>query len=340
LTITKPQNASLIDSLSEGYAAINRRPWIVLIPILLNLFFWFGPQLSLGPLISSSVNALKQLQPALSEQEDVQLMYDQLLATGGVDLRQQLALLNYVPVLHQYVVGSAEATGGMPAVPEVLRPIDTQRTDTFEVGSIGGALLAFVLLNAAGLALSALFFGQVGAALRRDWSPLMALRRAPKIGLGMLAALAIVAGVGLALGLPLLFFVTLLLYLNQTLGLLALFVFYWLAVWVSIYIGFMREAIVISGLGPLRAIYTSFNVVRRNLWATLGFLLITLVISLGSGVIWHALVNSTAGVLIAIVGSAYIGSGLIAARMAFYRERLRRWQAAPAKPTGIRAENS
>lgn len=338
MSITKPQNATLIDSISEGYAAINRRPWIVIIPILLNLYLWFGPQLSLGPLVSGGVSMLKQLQPALSEQEDFQLVYDQLLATGGVDLRQQLALLNYVPTLHLYVVGSADASGGLPAVPEVLRPIDTQRADTVEVRTIGGALAVFLLINAAGLALSALFFGQVGAALRRDWSPLMALRRAPKIGLWMLAALAIVAGVGLALGLPLLFFVTLLLYLNQTLGLLTLFVFYWLGVWISIYIGFMREAIVVSGLGPLRAIYTSFNVVRRNLWATLGFLLLTLVIGLGSGVIWHMLVNSTAGLIVAIVGSAYIGSGLIAARMAFYRERLRRWHSAPIK-SGVKAGN-
>jgi hypothetical protein len=338
LTITKPQNATLIDSLSEGYAAINRRPWIVLIPILLNLYLWFGPQLSLGPLVSDGVNALKRLQPALTEQEDIQVMFDQMLATGGLDLRQQLAVLNDVPILHQYVVGSIDAEGGLPAIPEVLRPIDTQRTDTFYIGSLGSALLAFLIINTAALALSALFFGQVGAAVRRDWSPLMGLRRTPRIALWLLAAIGIVLGVSLGLGLPLLFFIGLLFYLSQTLGLLASFVLYWVGVWVFIYIGFMREGIVISGLNPLRAIYTSFNVVRRNLWATLGFLAVSLIIKLGSGVIWHMLVNSTAGLIVAIVGSAYIGSGLMAARMAFYRERLRRWQSAPVQ-SGLQARN-
>lgn len=338
MTITKPQNATLIDSISEGYAAINRRPWLVLIPILLNVFLWFGPQLTLGPLIGTFVNTIKQLQPTLAEQDDIQIMFDQLLATGGVDLRQQLAVLNYVPTLHLYVVGGSEASGGLPAVPEVLRPIDTQRTDTIQVGSAGGAALAFLVINGLALALSALFFGQVGGAVRRDWTPMMALRRTPRIALWILAALGIVAGVVLAIGLPLLFFITLLLYLNQTLGLLALFALYWLGVWVSIYIGFMREGIVLSGLGPLRAIYTSFNIVRRNLWGTLGFLALTLIISLGSGVIWHMLVNSTIGLIVAIIGSAHIGSGLMAARMAFYRERLRRWQSAPVQP-GLRARN-
>ncbi|MBK9943108.1 MAG: hypothetical protein IPP13_15990 [Kouleothrix sp.] len=339
MTIPKPQNATLIDSISEGYAAINRRPWIILIPVLLNLYLWFGPQLSLGPLVTSAIDTLKRAQPALADQEDIQLMYDQLLATGGVDLRQQLALLNYVPTLHLYVVGALETAGGLPAIPEVLQPINSQRADTIAVSSVGGALVSILVLNACALVLSAVFLSQVGGAVRRDWSLVLALRHTPKIGLVILSALGIVAGAGLALGLPLLFLVTLLLYLNQTLGLLALFLLYWVGVWVSIYIGFMREAIVMSGLGPLRAIYASFNVVRRNIWATLGFLLLSLIIRLGSGVIWHSLVNSRVGVIIAIIGSAYIGSGLVAARMAFYRERLRRWQSAPSQSAGLQARN-
>lgn len=339
MTIPKPQNATLVDSISEGYAAINRRPWLVLVPLLLNLYLWFGAQVSMAPLITSITNTLKGLNPAAASQEELQLVYDQFLATGGVDLRQQLAVLNYIPTLRLYVVGGADAGAGVPAIPEVLQLINTQRTDTIQIASVGGALLAFLIINVVALVLSAIFLGQVGAAVRRDWSPVVGLRRATKIGLALLGALAIILGVGLALGLPLLFFITLLLYLNQTLGVLALILVYWIAVWVSIYIGFTAEAIVISGLGPLRAIYTSFNVVRRNIWGTLGFLALTLIIRLGSGVIWHALVNNTAGALVAIVASAYIGSGLLAARMAFYRERLRRWQSAPATSPGLKVRN-
>ena len=52
MTVTKPQNATLIDSISEGYTAINRRPWLLLLPLLLNVYLWFGPQLSFAPLVS------------------------------------------------------------------------------------------------------------------------------------------------------------------------------------------------------------------------------------------------------------------------------------------------
>ncbi|MBO9326861.1 MAG: hypothetical protein J7463_16315, partial [Roseiflexus sp.] len=85
-----------------------------------------------------------------------------------------------------------------------------------------------------------------------------------------------------------------------------------------------NEAIVMSRVGPLRAIRTSFEVVRRNLWGVIGLLILSLIITRGTEVIWEMFSNSTAGSIVAALGSAYIGAGLAAARMAFYRERLRR----------------
>jgi hypothetical protein len=346
LTVTKPQNATLIDSLSEGYTAINRRPWLLLLPLLLNIYLWFGPQLSFGPLFNNVYSALKGIQPGLIDQSEMQVLYDQLLANGSVDLRSQATFLNYVPTLRQYVIGSVDSAGsatGVPAIVEPPRLIDARRSDTVEVATVGQALLAFVTLNALALALSALFLAQVGAAVRSPagpfWLPRGGLGSALRVGLAMLGAVGILLGVMLALGLPFLFFAYLLIFLNPTIGLLALELVFVVGFWINIYIGFYREAIVIQDQGPLRAIYTSFNVVRRNFWGTLGFLILSLIISLGSGVIWYRLVGSTAGLIVAMIGSAYIGSGLLAARMAFFRERMRRWQSAPVPPAGLRARN-
>ncbi|MEO7912344.1 MAG: hypothetical protein ABIV47_22080 [Roseiflexaceae bacterium] len=346
MTVTKPQNATLIDSISEGYIAINRRPWLLLLPLLLNVYLWFGPQLSFGPLFTNVHEVLKSMQPGLIDQSEMQVLYDQLLANGSVDLRSQATFLNYVPTLRQYIIGAADSTGNTAGVPSIIEPprlIDTRRTDTIEVATVGGALLAFVTLNTLALALSALFLAQVGAAVRNPaggmWLPRGGLGATLRVGLAMLGSIGIILGVMLALGLPFLFFAYLLIFLNPTIGLLALELLFVVGFWINIYIGFYREAIVIHDQGPLRAIYTSFNVVRRNFWGTLGFLALSLIISLGSGVIWFRLVGSTAGLIVAMIGSAYIGSGLLAARMAFFRERLRRWQSAPVQPTGLRARN-
>ena len=122
MTVTKPQNATLIDSITEGYAAINRRPWLLLLPLLLNVFLWFGPQLSFGPLFNNIHGVLKSIQPGIVDQSEMQVLYDQLLANGSVDLRSQVKFLNYVPTLRQYVVGSVDSPGNVSGVPAIVEP--------------------------------------------------------------------------------------------------------------------------------------------------------------------------------------------------------------------------
>jgi hypothetical protein len=78
-----------------------------------------------------------------------------------------------------------------------------------------------------------------------------------------------------------------------------------------------------SRAGPLRAIYHSVHVVRRDLAGTLGLLVLSFVIASGLGVIWQRIAATPPGLALAILGSAYVGSGLSAARLVFFRERHR-----------------
>ena len=332
MTIKKPQTTTLIDTFSEGYAAINRRPWLVLVPILLNLYLWFGAHLSFGPLIADLHVAMRRLEGGTAEESELRAQYtDQLLALGQVDMRQQIAVLNFIPTLTTNVVASVDSgdgSQGFPMIQSVPQLIDTQRTDTIQVSSVPGALLAFLLLNMLVLPLSAAFLTQVAAAVRSDRAaPATWLRRAWRATLAILGYVGVLVGVALALGLPFLFLTVLLIYFSPTLGLLMFSLLLIIWFWIKIYVGFAPEAIVVSGVGPLRALHASFNIVRRNLWSTLGFLALSYIIAVGTGLLWMSLASSsTIGVIVAIVGSAYLGSGLLAARMAFYRERLRRWQ--------------
>src|SRR5919108_2490250 len=172
LTIKKPQTTTLIDTFSEGYAAINRRPWLVLVPILLNLYLWFGAHLSFGPLIADLHMAMRRLEGGTAEESELRAQYtDQLLALGQVDMRQQIAVLNFIPTLTTNVVTSVDSgdgSQGFPMIQSVPQLIDTQRTDTIKVSSVPGALLAFLLLNTLVLPLSAVFLTLVAAAVRSD----------------------------------------------------------------------------------------------------------------------------------------------------------------------------
>jgi len=335
LTIKKPQTVSLIDTFSEGFAAVNRRPWLVLLPILVNLYVWFGAQLSFAPLLTD-LAAIMRMSTASAEQTGLPAQPADLLRNlGQVDMRQGLAELNFIPTLTMYQIVTADASGspiGIPLVQQMPQPIVPDRGEAILVYDVGGLLLALVLLNALALPLSALFLTQVAEAVRGERGVLATgLRRAWRAMLAILGWVGVVLGVGLALGLPFVCLVGMLLYFSPPLGLFMFGILTILGFWIGIYLGFANEAIAISGVGPLRALHASFNIVRRNFWGTLGLLALSWLISAGSGVLWLSLAQgSTIGLLVAIGGSAYLGSGLLAARMAFYRERLRRWQSAVA----------
>ncbi len=108
LTIKKPQTASLIDTLSEGFAAINRRPWLVLLPLLLNLYIWFGTQLSFAPLLTD-LSTTMRMNTAAAEQAGLPSQpVDLLRGLSLIDMRQELARLNFIPTLTMYRTVTAD----------------------------------------------------------------------------------------------------------------------------------------------------------------------------------------------------------------------------------------
>ena len=331
MTVNKPQTTSLIDTISEGYAAINRRPWLIVLPLLLNLYIWFGTQLSFAPLLTDMAT-LVRLNAGPAQQSAAAA--EQIRSVGGLDMRQPIAWLNFIPTLTMYAIRSTDTDCTPTVVPFVCAvppPLAPER-DTIRVYNLGGVVLSVLLLNILVLPLSAIFLTQLAAAVRSDRAGLRtSAQRAWRAMLALLGKIGVLVGVGLALGLPFIFLLLMLTFFSQPLGLFMASVLVIVLFWLGIYLGFANEAIVVSGVGPLRALHTSFNIVRRNFWGTLGFLALSWLITVGSGVLWLNLAaGSTAGLIVAIVGSAYLGSGLLAARMAFYRERLRRWQNAVA----------
>jgi hypothetical protein len=89
-----------------------------------------------------------------------------------------------------------------------------------------------------------------------------------------------------------------------------------------LYLSRTTDAIAVSDAGPLRAIKLSVTVVRRNFWSMLRLFAAGWLISSGFPIAWAYLAQQTAGVPLAVVGNAFLNTGLLAAAMIFYRERL------------------
>lgn len=320
MSIAKPQTASLIDILNQGFVAVNRRIWVIVIPIILNIYVWYGAQVSFRPLINDLLALFQHSTPA-AEAAPMQAIYAGWRVVGAYDLTQTLDRLRLVPRLALYSVPAA--TGGVfPS--EVLPQLDPARV-VFEVGNPSVAVLLFLAVNLLLVPISAAFLAMLANAVRQDRLTVRGmLALVARTTLSILGYAAMLLAALLVIGVPVLIVSGLLMLASPGFGLFLLLLLLTAWFWLNIYIGFSPEAIAVGQLDPIQALRSSFQLVRRHFWGSMLLLLLSAVISAGLGLVWSIIVQSQIGLVVAIIGSAYVGSGLVAARMIFYRERLQR----------------
>jgi len=93
------------------------------------------------------------------------------------------------------------------------------------------------------------------------------------------------------------------------------------------YMYFVVAGLILDNLSLPSAVWRSVLLVRYNFWATLGFIGVTFFITFGFIQIWLILVESVTSpvvLLLAVLGNAYIGTGLAMSLLVFYRTRLLR----------------
>lgn len=298
------QRAGIIDTISLGYGLVTRRPWLIVLPVLLDLFFWLGPRLSMQP----TVDAVTSL----------------LAAQGGENAGMLDALRRMGTQSDLFMLLAVQ----IPSLIRWLDPATSSLPETRPVVTLTGMLATFavaLLLLAAGLLLSMLYLAPIAQVVRSGGADMLrAPRLAGRAWLRLLLLVALLSGVALVVIVPLsaLAAVTALAGLN----LLAPFsiLLQVAVIWLFIYLYFVINAILVSDVGPLQAIRNSIAVVRHNFWASLGLMLLSALIVEGLTRVFRLFTGTPVGIPLAIVANAYIGSGLAAASMIFYRDRLAR----------------
>lgn len=311
MTIAKRSKLPVIDTISIGYHILNQRIWVLIIPIAMNLYIWHGTRLSLAPFFTHLHNELGVLASVFTpdplQQEQI------VIHVQNADMRMPLAVANFVPVLPDSLLHNT---------PQIYDHVLYIR------GPVGVAL-SFLAINILALLVSSMFLTILTTGVQSNRAThtrvptrtqaRVALNTAVRIALCLLA----IAGIFTFLFIPLL---TILLALFVALPNLStpLIIMPWFVAWflVYLYTGFSIEAILINRTGPIKAIASSITLVRNHFLSTIGFLIVSYGILRGLSIVWQILANNLVGQVLAIIGSAYIGSGLVAARLVYYQNRL------------------
>lgn len=308
----------VIDSLSEGFAQINRVLWVLLLPVVLDLVLWVAPRISAVPLVDRWLGFSRQ---ALSE-------YGRTAGQGGPVDPQSLEMarrwLEESPLAN--LLSFLTWNLANASVPTVVPSQRLASGQVVEVDSPLTFLALVVCLQLAGVFLGCVYLGIIGQQVRDGQPDANRLaRQVWRYYLSVLGFIGVVLGIVLGVSIPLSIVVGILTLVAPPLAAIVysalLVTTLFVGVWMLLYLFFLVDAIVVGELGPLAAVRSSVLVVRSNLGASLGLIALILLISLGMHVIWSALARQAWGMWLAILGNAYVASGLVAASMLFYRHR-------------------
>lgn len=305
---------NIIDVITEGFNLVTKKLWLAIVPILLDLFLWLGPKMSVAPVINQLLTISAQNRSALEAMGSQDANLAQMMTVMTQAIQETMDRANFMILL-------AWGRLGLPSIAG-MRPINPATDRVIEITGYGQLMLTQALLLGIGLFIACLFLGMIAQAVRGEGLRLgRLLVRAPVYWLRMALLLAPL-GMGLLTGFSLLA-------MFGPLGILLLVGLFWL----TIYFSFVPQAITLAEQKPLAALWNTFVFMRYSFWPAFGLIVLVNVIGGGMNLIWQRLLGgSTAGMVVAILANAYVGTSLAAAMFIFYRERVAALQSALQQP--------
>lgn len=326
----------LVPSLVKGFNAVAGNVYIILIPIAVDIFLWFGPMFRVRDLLlpalmrALDISAAAVNQDALILQETTQQMWTTILEA-----------FNLLFGLRTYPIG----------VPSLMISQGAQHSPlgglaVFEMVSADGSALFILLVSAVGILLGSVYFSLISAVVdgTHDGSadgsdskvtPADILRRALQSAWLSIILLVTI----MAVSLPLMCVLSGLLLVLPSLGMLPFTLFGMLMVWMLMPLAFSPHGIFTDQLKATRSIVVSIRMVRSLMSLSGLFLIIAILLSYGLDILWSTPGAGSWMMIVGIIGHAFIASGLLASSFVFYRDGLH-WLDDRMKSPGMRPKNS
>ncbi|MFN2140612.1 MAG: hypothetical protein ACK2U5_09030 [Candidatus Promineifilaceae bacterium] len=303
-------------ALSTGFDLTARHPWLLLLPMLLDLFIWLGPRLRFQAII-------EQLVANVPPEVEVMEITQQLVEMGP--------LTNLFTVLSVPLIGVPTLLSGL--TPETT-PLAARALD-IENGAEWAALILF--LGLAGLLLTAVYYVTISFVVSskqetadnesdNNWFARIGLSWLRLIGLAILFLLA-----ALVVYIPVSIVGAIFFMMNATLGTFALLLAPFVLIWIIIYMSFAPPGVTLRNRPVFKAVKESLLLVQGNLTVVLAMLLF--IILIGALVDWLLILaeNGTWFTLFNILIHAFVSTSLVTAFFVLYEDRSARLLNEPAE---------
>ncbi len=307
----------VLAALRAGFGVVNNRLELALFPLVLDLFLWLGPKLSIKPLVASALRALDGL-AAYSTDPQVAQQLDPVRAFF-TDLGSQFNLFSTL----------STAPLGIPSLMAGRMPEAVPAGLSQPVWSVSGILLhldLFLLFSLIGILLGSVYFSCIAQQVRAKRLDLGQFLRQAGGDWIRLVAFAVLVALALILVLAPIWLVGgLIAAIFPWAGALVFVLSLTLVMWGVFYLGFTVPAIVVQRRGLFGAVWDSLRVAQWSLSSTAGLYTLLFLISLLLTPLWNLVKPDSWVMLAALAGNALVSTALVAAAFVYYQDRYRWW---------------
>jgi hypothetical protein len=300
-------------SLRAGFDTVSSHVWLILLPLLLDVFLWLGPRFSVESLVNPFFRLVfNQARTTLTSSDDLQRFSAYQSAFG--EMVQRFNLLSLLGKLQAFPVGiSSLLAQTMP----IETPLGSQ--NVVQISSLPGLL---------GLAFLCTLLGWVVGGLYFRWVSGIALGEANRMRMISLSwaiiqtlILSVVWVIGLMIiFIPVMIVLTLLTMLSPVLASGVLLVILLFSFWLIVPLFFTPHGIFVRRQNAFYSIFSSLRMARFTLPTSGLFVLCVFLLSTGMNYLWSVPTDDSWMLLVGIAGHAFITTALLAASFVYYRD--------------------
>jgi hypothetical protein len=314
----------LMAALRGGFNAITNHIGLILFPAALDLLLWMGPQVRLTQLIQSFLDQMAEFY-ALADMDTAELL------NAGQEMWLLMAeRFNLAIGLRTYPVGVFSLMSSrLPVETPLGEPI------AWEVQSLGGVLLAWLVITAMGLAAATLYFKVVSQAALSDqlnWQEALFQWRWSFVQIAILTV--VFFGLVILVGIPGSILLSAMVLTGSPVMACVFLLFLGFIFSLLIPLVFLPHGIIDRQQPVLEAVKSSARIARMTLPTTSMFFVVAVVLSEVMDLLWRIPAENSWFALVGILGHAFISTGLLAASFILFRDA-NRWVESVFQPISL-----
>lgn len=318
--------AGVFDTIADGMTLVLQRPWLMLAPIAIDLIVWLLFKVRITPITENAAEFLETSNVADADiaAEGLRQIGDLVYVSDflGAFLPSLFTGMPLDTLLNQLMSFISPASGSGIARDAIFEPWRNGLIGPLTPDSDNPVALVGLLSLLGSTVAFALYRVPLARVIRGDRSSSL-VRELTGSWLRFVAYLGVVMLVAAASLVPLVALGVLFAIMGFNLTFvfaMALLIF---GSMIGIYTYFVVDAILLHRFGPLKAFRLSYDVGRAYFGQIARFALTSLLLMLGSMALWNEAAGSAPGVVLALVGNAFLGTTLAASSMLFYTDRFR-----------------